>query len=165
MLESGFERFQFCRPSAEVDIENDEFQFQSTSSNGVCITSLNINGKDMVFGPEYQERSSFWIDGNNNVCHRDLTSTSQITFKNGAIDSYECDKCPDAWPVSSMGNVGMPLYLHVEQWDECVGSKPTGLTRPKTVACKPAQQPTACPDATWDDLYGPCGVGTLFDDC
>ena len=162
MLESGFERFQFCRPSAAVDVENDEFQFQSTSDNGVCITSLNINGVDMEFGPEERERSSFWIDGNNNRCHRDLTSTSQITFKNGAIDSYECDKCQDPSPVTSTGTVMMPLYLMVDQWNECTGSKPKGSF---TVHCKPAQQPASCPDASWDELYDHCGVGTIIEDC
>ena len=162
VLESGFERFQFCRPSAEVDIENDEFQFQSTSGNGVCITSLNINGVDMEFGPEYQERSSFWIDDNNNVCHRDLTSTSQITFKNGAIDSYECDKCPDVTPATSGGTVLPPLYLQVDQVNECLGSKPFSTW---TIKCKPAEKPAACPDGSWDALFAHCGVGTILDDC
>ena len=167
VLKSGFHRFQFCRPSAEVDVENDEFQFQTTSDNGVCITSLNVNGEEMRFGPQFKKRSSFWMDGNNSVCHRELTSTPQITFKNGAIDSYVCDECPDAVGSTSMGTVLPPLYGEVDQVKECVGSTTRISSKGTsfTIKCKPAEIPVACPEASWDQLYGHCGVGTLFDDC
>ena len=41
---SKFRYFEHCFPSEEVDAVNDRFQLQSSSDDGVCISSLKING-------------------------------------------------------------------------------------------------------------------------
>ena len=90
-MKNEFEKFKYCRPSSLVDVQNDEFQFQSTGLNGVCITSLIVNGTKLLVG-KLNDQQSFWIDGNQNHCRDDSMSTSQITIKNGKVQSSECKK-------------------------------------------------------------------------
>ena len=61
---------------------NDRFQLESTTTNGVCITSLSVDGKQLLVGKN-NDKQSFWIDSNQNDCLDDWMGTSQITIQNG----------------------------------------------------------------------------------
>ena len=60
-MPAGFSEFEHCLNNDDVDVDNDEFQLQSTSGNGVCITSLSINGNPILVGVS-NNLQSFWID-------------------------------------------------------------------------------------------------------
>ena len=66
----------------QIDIKNDQFQLERTTTDGVCITSLTVNGKQMLVGKN-NDLQSFWIDGDDNNCLDDFASTTQITIQNG----------------------------------------------------------------------------------
>ena len=89
LLEGEFNKFEFCRRWDEVDVENDQFQLQSKGDDGVCITSLTVNGNEMLVG-KLNDQPSFWIDGNQNHCRDGSMSTPQITIKNGKVLSSSC---------------------------------------------------------------------------
>ena len=88
-LEGEFKKFEYCRRWDEVDVENDQFQLQSQGDDGVCITSLTVNGNEMLVG-KLNDQPSFWIDGNQNHCRDGSMSTPQITIKNGKVLSSSC---------------------------------------------------------------------------
>ena len=88
-MKNSFNEFEYCRRLDLVDIENDEFQLQSSGDDGVCITSLTVNGSEMLVG-KLDDQAAFWIDGNQNHCRDGSMSTPQITIKNGKIHSSEC---------------------------------------------------------------------------
>ena len=90
-IPSGFNEFQHCVPLTDVDVVNDEFQLQSTSSDGTCITSLSINENQLLVGKN-NDLQSFWIDGNDRYCLNFFMSSSQITIKNGQVDSSDCKR-------------------------------------------------------------------------
>ena len=73
----------------DVDIANDEFQFQSRDTDGACITSLSINGNKLFVGKN-DDLQGFWIDKDDRYCFDDFMSTTQITIKNGQVDSSDC---------------------------------------------------------------------------
>ena len=94
-IPSGFNEFEHCVPLTDVDVANDEFQLQSTSSDGTCITSLSVNGDQLLVGKN-NDQQSFWIDANGRHCLDDFMSSSQITIKNGQVDSSDCKSlCQD----------------------------------------------------------------------
>ena len=95
---NSFNEFEYCRRLDLVDIENDEFQLQSTGGggridkgDGVCITSLTVNESEMLVG-KLDDQAVFWIDGTQRWIHCKDTSmsTQQITIKNGKVHSSEC---------------------------------------------------------------------------
>ena len=88
-LQRGFKEYVYCMDMDDVDIANDEFQFQSSNTDGACITSLSINGNKLSVGKN-NDLQSFWVDGTDRYCFDDFMSTSQITIKNGQIDSSDC---------------------------------------------------------------------------
>ena len=88
-IPGGFTKFEYCPSWDEVDVENDRFQIQSTSTDGVCITGITMNGKEMLVG-KLNDKPSFWIDGNQQDCMDDHMATPQITFKNGEVLSSYC---------------------------------------------------------------------------
>ena len=88
-LKRGFTEFEYCQSWDEIDVENDKIQLQSTSTDGVCITSLSLNGNQMLVG-KLNDQSSFWIDEDHRNCMDDHMSTPQITFKNGEVLSSYC---------------------------------------------------------------------------
>ena len=49
-LKNAFNEFEYCGQLDSIDIENDEFQLQSSGDDGVCITSLTVNGSEMLVG-------------------------------------------------------------------------------------------------------------------
>ena len=73
----------------DVDVSNDKFQLQSSSGDGVCITSLSININQLFVGKN-NNLPSFWIDGNDHYCLDDFMSTSQITIQNEQVISSLC---------------------------------------------------------------------------
>ena len=66
-MEPGTKDFELCLDYDDVDIENDIFDLASTTNDGVCITSLSIDGTDILVGPNGKQ-PNFWIDGNDNMC-------------------------------------------------------------------------------------------------
>ena len=88
-LQRGFNEFEYCAAWDEIDVENDKIQLHSTSTDGVCITSLALNGNEMLVG-KFDDQPSFWIDGDQKNCMDDHMSTPQITFKNGEVLSSQC---------------------------------------------------------------------------
>ena len=88
-LQRGFNEFEYCAAWDEIDVENDKIQLHSTSTDGVCITSLALNGNEMLVG-KLDDQPSFWIDGDQKNCMDDHMSTPQITFKNGEVLSSQC---------------------------------------------------------------------------
>ena len=81
--------FEYCLDMDDIDIANDEFQLQSSSEDGVCITSLSINSNQLFVGKN-NNLASFWIDGNDQYCLDDFMSTSQITIQNDQVISSIC---------------------------------------------------------------------------
>ena len=88
-LPEGFREFEHCLSLDDVDVANDEFQLQSTSGNGVCITSLSINGNPLLVGGS-NNLQNFWIDSNEPYCLDHFMSSSQITIRNGQVISSTC---------------------------------------------------------------------------
>ena len=78
-----------CFNQEDVNAANDEFQLKSSNTDGVCITSLSINGNHLSVGRD-DHLQSFWIDTDERYCLYDYMSTSQITLKNGQVDSSDC---------------------------------------------------------------------------
>ena len=81
--------FEYCFNMDDIDIANAELQLQSSSGDGVCITSLSINNNQLFVGKN-NNLSSFWIDENDQYCLDDFMSTSQITIKNERVISSFC---------------------------------------------------------------------------
>ena len=90
-MPSGFREFEHCLKNDDVDVANDEFQLQSTSTDGVCITSLLINGNPLLVGGS-NNLQNFWIDSNELYCLDNFMSSSQITIRNGQVISSSLDK-------------------------------------------------------------------------
>ena len=88
-IQPGFTDYEYCFKWNEIDVEKDRIQLQSNSNDGVCITSLTLNGNQMKVG-KMNNQSSFWIDGNNHECQDDYLSTSEITFQNEEVISSYC---------------------------------------------------------------------------
>ena len=81
-ISSGFDEFEHCFEADQIDKIHDQFQLESTSKNGVCITSLSVCDKQLLVGKN-NDQQSFWIDSNQNDCLDDWMGTSQITIQNG----------------------------------------------------------------------------------
>ena len=82
----GFLNFEHCVGAAR----DDEIQLQASNDDGVCITSLSLNGEQVLVGKN-NDLPSFWINQKNPRCFqgRHMT-TSQITIKNAEIYSSQC---------------------------------------------------------------------------
>ena len=63
-------------------ITNDIFQLEATTTDGVCIMGLAINGKPVSAG---QNRDVIVLDKNQHICTDDEMETEQITIQNGLI--------------------------------------------------------------------------------
>ena len=81
--------FEYCLNMNDIDIANAELQLQSSSGDGVCITSLSIENNQLFVGKN-NNLTSFWIDGNDQYCLDDFMSTSQITIQNEQVISSIC---------------------------------------------------------------------------
>ena len=68
---------------------NDRFQLQSTNNDGVCISSFQVNGTQILVGPE-NNQTSFWIDQNKPNCDNQKVVTKEITVRNGQVIFSEC---------------------------------------------------------------------------
>ena len=88
-MPAGFSEFEHCLNNDDVDVANDEFQLQSTSNNGVCITGLSINGNQLRVGLS-NNLQSFWIDSDQAHCLDNSMGSSQITIRNGQVISSTC---------------------------------------------------------------------------
>ena len=89
IIPRGFTEFEYCPSWDEIDAKNDKIQFYPTSTDGVCITSLSLNGNQVLVG-KLNDQPSFWIDGDQENCMDDHLSTPQITFKNGEVLTSYC---------------------------------------------------------------------------
>ena len=77
----NFTEFEYYSNWDEIDVESDKIQLQSTSSDGVCITSLSIDGTDILVGPN-NNQPNFWFDGDDNMCTDDFVSTQELIIQN-----------------------------------------------------------------------------------
>ena len=89
-MKSGAKEFQVCLYYDDVDIENDVFEFARTNNDGVCITSLSMDGTEILVGPNGNQ-PNFWFDGNDNMCTDDFVSTQQLIIQNNTVTSSQCD--------------------------------------------------------------------------
>ena len=89
-MPSGTKMFRFCLDYDQVDIENDVFKLARSGIDGVCVTSLSVDGNDILVGPNGAQ-PNFWIDGDDNDCSEDFVSTQELYIQNGAVISSECD--------------------------------------------------------------------------
>ena len=94
VIPKRFNEFEFCIPWSELNVHyrgeiEEEFELESTSNDGVCITSMTLNKKKMFFGTNNQ-LSSFWIDGNQKRCSNHTMATSKIKIVNEKIVASEC---------------------------------------------------------------------------
>merc|ERR1719410_731953 len=90
-MEPKTKDFQLCLDYDDVDIDNDIFEFASTTTNGVCITSLSVDGTDILVGPNGKQ-PSFWIDGDFSRCTDNFVSTKELQIQNKGVLSSQCDK-------------------------------------------------------------------------
>ena len=72
-----------------MNTEKDKFQFVSSSSDGVCITSVKVNDLKIHTGSQ-KDNPVFWLDGDQNECNENYMSTKQITIQNNRIISSQC---------------------------------------------------------------------------
>lgn len=81
-IPKSFTNFEHCFPLDQIDKANDQFQLERTNTDGVCITSLTVDGNQLLVGKN-NDLQSFWIDGDHNNCLDDFMGTTQITIQNG----------------------------------------------------------------------------------
>ena len=86
-MPSGTRTFKHCLSMDDVDVENDVFKLEKTGSDGICITSLEVNNKIVTVG--MSDQPNFWIDGNDHNCGSNHVSTPYISIKNGEVTT-EC---------------------------------------------------------------------------
>ena len=72
--ESLLTEHEYCQPIDQVNIKNDIFSLQSSSSAGFCIESISINGKQILGSNSSQYN-----------CGDAGLTTSKITIQNGEI--------------------------------------------------------------------------------
>ena len=82
----GFLNFEHCFGA----MRDDEFQLQASNDDGVCITSLSFNGKQLLVGKN-NDLPSFWMNQRLPKCSNGHMTTPQITFKNDEILSSQCN--------------------------------------------------------------------------
>ena len=85
-IPESFTEFEYCLPLHYTD---EEINLQSTSTDGVCITKLTVNGNQIFVG-KFQNQPYFWIDGDHNECSDENMSTPYIKLQNGQITSSFC---------------------------------------------------------------------------
>ena len=90
-----FRYFEHCFPSEEVDVVNDRFRLQSSSNDGVCISSLKINGTQILNGRN-NNQTAFWLDKNSRSCDnvvddvQYLMASPYIAIQNNQVISPSC---------------------------------------------------------------------------
>ena len=85
------QQLEYCLPIDEVDVANDQFEFKSTTTDGVCITSLTVNNEQLLVG-QNDDQSTFWLDQNENHCLDSNMAGKSLTVQNGEIYYSECKK-------------------------------------------------------------------------
>jgi len=85
-INQGFQDFEYCINS--FDHANDKLQLENDGYNAVCITSLSINGEQLLVGKN-NDLQSFWMS-KGQICDDDFMSTEEITIQNGKVISSIC---------------------------------------------------------------------------
>ena len=83
---SGFKNFEHCFRLNQIDKRHDHFSLTRTTTDGVCITSLTVDGKILLVNG----MQNFWIDGDHNNCLDDFTGTTQVIFQDG-VGMFQID--------------------------------------------------------------------------
>ena len=112
-MERGFTDFEHCFDLSDVDVENDEFEFEEYTGDGVCITSLSINGNQLLVG-KYGNLPSFWLDAVDEYCLTTFMSAPRITIKNGEVSSI-CTSSEADW--SDADSHWSNWNSHWSSWD------------------------------------------------
>jgi len=100
-IPSKFEQFSFCLPLNYVNIENDQFKLHMKKRDGVCISSLRLNNKQILVGKN-DDLSHFSFDNDGITCKANQMVTPLLTIKNGTVVSSICKG--DNWVKSSKTN-------------------------------------------------------------
>ena len=79
----------FCFLFQQFNVEKAIIQLESSNTDGVCITSLQINNEILLLGKN-KSKSEFWIDGDQNVCTDTVVAASEISIRNGDVYSSPC---------------------------------------------------------------------------
>ena len=87
VIPHGFLDYEYCTFAWKTS----QFHLKSTSVDGVCITSLSFNGKQLLVGKN-DDQESFWInkDESKRKCLDNHMQTSSITIENGYIVESQC---------------------------------------------------------------------------
>ena len=118
-----FRYFEHCFPSEEIDVVNDRFRLQSSSNDGVCISSLKINGTQILNGRN-NNKTAFWLDKNSRSCDnvvddvQYLMASPYITIQNNQVTSSACK-----------GKFYSKKKLIFQQYDPCVEYECTTVWR------------------------------------
>ena len=80
-MQEGFSEFEHCFDQGDVNVANDVFEFEATSGDGVCITSLSINDNQLLVGAN-NNLQGFWLDTEEEYCLDSFVSVPRITIQN-----------------------------------------------------------------------------------
>ena len=87
IIPHGFLEYEHC-----AIVEKDEdFELRITNDDGVCITSLSVNGNQLLVGKN-NDQESFWMnkDKSKGRCLDDHMQTDSIKIRDGHIIDSEC---------------------------------------------------------------------------
>ena len=88
-LNPGQKEVEFCMQIDQVNIEDDIFSLQATSTDGVCITSLTVNNEQLLVG-ENNDLVYFWMDENDLRCEDNYMATDVLEIQNGKVVYSNC---------------------------------------------------------------------------
>ena len=88
-LNPGQKELEFCMILDQVNIEEDIFTLEATSTDGVCITSLTVNNEPLLVG-ENNNLPYFWIDENDKRCEDNYMATDVLKIQNGKVVYSKC---------------------------------------------------------------------------
>ena len=93
IIRKRFIDFQYCIAQNDIDIENDNLKFFATGNDGVCITSLHVDNRQIYVGKN-DNLTSFEFarpnQGESFACHEDKLITSLLTINNGEVIQSQC---------------------------------------------------------------------------
>ena len=88
-MNPGEKEMKFCLPIDQVNLEDDIWTLQSTSNDGVCITSLIVNNEQLLVGKN-NDKAYFWLDENDLDCTDEHMSTDVLSIQNSEVYYSEC---------------------------------------------------------------------------
>ena len=144
----------FCgADSKSLVIKNKVFKKGSAKRNVKCICKNGRNGD-----PAWKKSCDWEFRGK-------PWSPSDVNDVQCKAKTNDKKKCPDRMrrsPVFGGDELATPEYLSVPALMKCTGEKDMGGW---LAFCKPAEKSKDCPQDSWNQLYGECGVADFFSVC